>query len=89
MFEGISILKTLIMSLAIIVLLQVSVNKKTLEQHALHYLHYSSVGMYLQTTAAGGALLLEKGWRASKSTVVEGWDALTQKSSGAVSKAQR
>ena len=58
MFALISLIKTLVLTLAVIVLLQIKIGDATLEQKTMHWFRTSSLTSPVQEVANGGARLV-------------------------------
>tara|TARA_B100000749_G_scaffold280893_1_gene280413 strand:+ start:14237 stop:14719 length:483 start_codon:yes stop_codon:yes gene_type:complete len=56
-------IKTIVMTLVVVVLLQVKIGEFTLEQRATQWARQSSVAKPIQDVAHGGLLALRDGWR--------------------------
>lgn len=55
MGEVMFVLKTFFASVLVVLLMQVKINSRTIENHALVWLHESAVTLYLQQVALGAA----------------------------------
>lgn len=71
-------LKCLILTSAIVLFSQVKVGGESLENRASGYLQHSSVGVYLQGVAAGGALATVNFFKSTKNAVTGTLDSYEQ-----------
>ena len=53
------ILKSLVITILLIMAMQIKVGNRTIEASCFHWLHESKVAAYIQDVADGGALLLQ------------------------------
>lgn len=72
------VLKSFIITVVLIVAMQVKVGNSSLESTAQWWLQKSSVSIYIQSVAAGGALALKNFTTGVKSTVVGTVDSYRQ-----------
>jgi hypothetical protein len=58
MSELIFVIKSLVITVVLVILMQVKVGNASIEDYSQHWLTRSSVSIYIQSVAAGGALAL-------------------------------
>lgn len=78
MSELIFVLKSFIVTVVLIVAMQVKVGDSSLESYSQWWLQKSSVSIYIQSVAAGGALALKNFATGVKSTVTGTVDSYRQ-----------
>jgi ABC-type sulfate transport system permease component len=78
MSELMFVLKSFIITVVLIVALQVKVGNSSLESYSQWWLQKSSVSIYIQSVAAGGALALKNLVFGVKSTIVGTVDSYHQ-----------
>lgn len=69
MSELFFVVKSLFLTVILVVAMQVKVGEASLEQYSQHWLQKSSVSIYIQSVAAGGALALKNLFFNVKSSV--------------------
>lgn len=78
MSELIFVLKSLIITVVLIVAMQVKIGNSSLESYSQWWIQKSSVSIYVQSVAAGGAMALKNLFSSVKSGVVGTVDSYRQ-----------
>jgi len=69
MGDVIFVLKTLVITIALVTLMQIKIGSRTIEQHGLAWMHHSVIVEQLQDVAAGAVKVGQKGATQVKSLV--------------------
>ncbi len=69
MSELMFVLKSFLLTVIFVIALQVKVGNSSLEQHSQRWLQKSSVSLYVQSVASGGALALRNLFFSAKSSL--------------------